>query len=71
MFLILVLNLFTKDSTQRHLHHLYHPQGTKILRNGVRYKLNVVTQDGTEAEDFIHVIVVDSDSNEVCRLFYS
>ena len=36
-----------------------------MLRNGVRYKLNVVTQDGTEAEDFIHVIVVDSDSNEV------
>ncbi|KAL5261990.1 hypothetical protein ACHWQZ_G007633 [Mnemiopsis leidyi] len=40
-------------------------KGTKVLRNGVRYKLNVVTQDGKEVEDFIHVIVVDSDSNEI------
>ncbi|XP_063691813.1 transcription factor COE1-like [Bolinopsis microptera] len=38
---------------------------TKVLRNGVRYKLKILTQDGTEAEDYIHVIVVDSESNEI------
>ena len=46
------------------------PQGTKVLRNGVRYKLKVVTQDGKEAEDFIHVVVVDSDSNEVSQGYH-
>ena len=36
-----------------------------MLRNGVRYKLKILTQDGIEAEDYLHVIVVDSESNEV------
>lgn len=36
-----------------------------VIRNGVRYRLTLVSAAGKETDNFIHVLVVDSDSNEV------
>ena len=41
------------------------------LRNGVRYKMKLILNDGTETEDFINVIVVDSHTNEVFQMIQS
>ena len=42
-----------------------HGQGTAVLRNGVKYKLKVQTEQGLQVEEFLHVLIVDSESQQV------